>query len=89
MVKGRRFSDDCRVRDGHRSKLQSGDVHVQHAVRMQHSVQDEAAIHYRNEQGCVFFATRWLAAHYLLQVWHSDNEKKYEYMCVTTKQIRH
>ena len=52
---GGQFSYTCHLRDGHCSQLQSGHVHVKHAVRMQHSLQDETTFYHRHEQGQIDF----------------------------------
>jgi len=58
--KGGQFSDDSRLRNGHRSQLQSRHLYVQHVVRMQHSLQDETAVYHCHEQGATNLVFRFV-----------------------------
>lgn len=50
VVIGSDISNSDSICDGHSSEFESGDIHVQHALCMQHTIQNQTPIHTRHEQ---------------------------------------
>jgi len=65
---GGQFSNDRRLRHGHCSQLQSCHIHVQHAVCVQYSLQDETAIYHCHEQGRINFICCFAISKSLLSI---------------------